>query len=154
VFYNREEQAREIAQQLAQSLTELTNKLARLEEQQRTDERTFVEVRRHVRELQLLVQELEKAELLLSEEVSNLLERIQYLEVNLSADLDGTYLRSSAFDAYIHKLKEEAISLREERVKAQQKARKQAGLVIASVIGALLPQILKLIAWLLDLLLD
>lgn len=154
MFYNREEQAREIAQQLAQSLTELTNKLARLEEQQRTDERTFVEVRRHVRELQLLVQELEKAELLLSEEVSNLLERIQYLEVNLSADLDGTYLRSSAFDAYIHKLKEEAISLREERVKAQQKARKQAGLVIASVIGALLPQILKLIAWLLDLLLD
>jgi len=150
IFDSKEDQSRELARQLANSLASLTGELSRLQEQQRSDERRWDVIEAEVKEIEDALTRLDRGQAIMEEVLAQHLARIQYLETNLSCDLGDRFVSIKEFKSYKESLRNQEIDRREKSLSEQKKRRRQVGIAIGGALTALAPQIYKIVAWIVD----
>lgn len=145
--WGQENQAREAAAALFKLVGEIEKDLTRLQEQQRSDEGRYKELRRDLAEMRVKVQALEVR----YKDFEELSERIQLIEMTASvigADLSDL---AKEFDAYRIALEQRANQLRADKAVAEaernKKFRYQIGGIGAAFFLGLSPALPKIYEW-------
>ena len=149
-----QQQAREAATALFKLVGAIEKDLARLQEQQRSDEGRYKELRKDLIELRHALQALE----LRYKDYDELLGRIQHLEAMLTtfgADFGRMYVSQREFEDYKLELREKADQLRVDLAEAEaakiKKSRQQFGLIGASFALGVAPALPKIFEAMVDL---
>lgn len=150
---DKDNQSRQTAQGLINSVKDLAVVITRLQVQQQMLEERLGDLRDSISQLK----EEAKGSSLDKRDIEELRNRILMLETVLTTlmkDMDDEFVSEEDFEKYKQKLHDEAdrrrVEIAEEEVKRVKSSRQQIGLVIGGVTLALSPKIVDLLRWIIE----
>jgi predicted nucleic acid-binding Zn-ribbon protein len=147
----QENQAREAAATLFKLVGTIEKDLARLQEQQKSDDYRYKELRSQLSEIRDKLHALD----IKYKDFEDLLERIQYIEIVASRIGGDVTAVTKELDTYKQEIKENADQLRLDLAIAEstkiKEARKQFGIIAASFFMGLSPALPTIYQWIVDL---
>jgi len=146
-LWNQERASKESARQIFAAIAQLGENLARLQEQQKIDEEKTTRFRKELDEMRAALSEVGKSQSTVLAETNHFLDRIQYLETSLSANLEEKFLSRDEFDEHIFSLQQQKLAAAKEKVKQEKRLTNRVGIALGGFVLTVAPRVWELIKW-------